>query len=157
MLMIFLISSRNKLFQKLSENLLTASLFSVRLCYRTIPRPLTACNPEASAVINSSAASASPCSHSARPGSLHPTHLPFILRVECWWGFAPLPWENCCACGSFGPQTASLSAGPCLEMSNAWQACLVLIVSSCVCDWCCLPECTNRHCVQSAAIHDLIF
>lgn len=100
-------SNQNKTFRKLSENLLMSPLCSVRLCYSTTPRPVTACNSDVSAVVNSGAASTS-LSHSARPVDRYQPRLRVVLRVECWWGSPAALWEPAVPVVPLGPRRLPL-------------------------------------------------
>ena len=138
----------------MSAYLLISSLSSV---LNTAPRSLTACNSEMSAISSLSAASTVAVPVAYGRGDLH--QAPPVLCSE--WpvggGSPDCSVRTCCASSPFRSEMSSPFVGPCLEMSSILQACLVLIISSLFVTDVCLPKCTNRLCVQSATIHDLIF
>lgn len=113
------------------------------LCYRTTPRLLTACTSEMSAVCNfsslyNSAAAVfgfftSPCSHGTQSVNLQQTPCAFYPQCIVGGG-APDCSMRIRAMAPLGQRRPPPILGSCLEMSNVLQACLVLIISSCVCD-----------------------
>lgn len=58
------------------------------------------------------------------------------LPVVCWWRFTWPLCESLLCLWFLQVQDSFPFVGPCLEMSRVLWACLVLIISSCVCDWC---------------------
>lgn len=131
----FLTSNRNKPLKCCQRPSNVIFVFS-EIVLQHNSQTLTACNSETSAVV-----------------------ITWVLRAplrvptahDQWTSASPtcilLPWfaggdspgrsvRACCACSFFRSKTASPLLGPCLEMSHVLQACLVLIISSCVCDWC---------------------
>lgn len=120
-----------------------SSLFSVRPCYNTTPRPLTACNSEASGINFSSLYnSAASCIWFLSVFPQHtigePSPKPPCILFSGWIVGAGAPdHTKALLCLWFlWVKDVFPILGPCLEMSNILKACLVLIISFSVCDWC---------------------